>query len=33
VAPDGRFLFMLPNQELQAPITVMVNWLAGVGHK
>jgi len=33
VAPDGRFLFLLPNQELQAPMTVMVNWLAGVGHK
>ena len=33
VAPDGRFLFMVPDQALLTPITAMVNWRSGVGHK
>ncbi|HET7224585.1 MAG TPA: protein kinase [Candidatus Eisenbacteria bacterium] len=34
VSPDGsRFLFLLPANETSTPITVVVNWQAGVGRR
>jgi hypothetical protein len=30
VAPDGRFLIVLPVQSSEAPVTVVVNWASGL---
>ena len=33
VAPDGRFLFLVPLGESSTPITAVVNWRAGLGRR
>jgi Tol biopolymer transport system component len=33
VAPDGRFLFLVPVGETNTPMTAVINWRAGVGRR